>query len=119
MGRCCGDPRGVRWTEGLLGSVPVSIKFLLSRCEAEARAAADWRAVSTADAPDTGKQLDDHHEPETNGRMAVCRRCGSRTDSPAGRHHNPAEHQVPRLCEWLVAQARITRIDKIREARGG
>ena len=30
-------------------------------------------------------QLDEHHTPETNGRIPVCRRCGARTDSPTGR----------------------------------
>jgi hypothetical protein len=64
-------------------------------------------------------QLDEHHRPETNGRMAVCRRCGASTDSPAGEHHQPAEHQVARSGDWLDAQARLARIDEARRARGG
>ena len=74
--------------------------------------------MSTASASQAGSQLDDHHEPETNGRMAVCRRCGSLTDGVAGRHHLPAERQVIRSGEWLVTQSKLRQIDRIREARG-
>ena len=42
----------------------------------------------------TGSQLDEHHAPETNGRMSVCRRCGSQTDSPAGQQHMPTDRQM-------------------------
>jgi hypothetical protein len=66
----------------------------------------------------TGAQLDEHHVPETNGRMAVCRRCGSRTDGPGGLHHVPAERQVVRSTTWLLTQARISHIDQARERRG-
>jgi hypothetical protein len=62
-------------------------------------------------------QLDEHHAPETNGRMSICRRCGARTDGPAGRHHLPNERQVVRSSEWLVAQVRQTHIDRARELR--
>ena len=65
------------------------------------------------------KQLDDHHDPETNGRMAVCRRCGARTDSPAGHNHNPAAQQLAQLESWLTAQARQAHVDEVRQARGG
>jgi len=55
-----------------------------------------------------GARLDEHHSPETNGRMAVCRRCGARTDSPLGRHHVPSESRLPRFDEWLDAQSRMS-----------
>ena len=29
-------------------------------------------------------QLDEHHMPETNGRIPVCHTCGARTDGPRG-----------------------------------
>ena len=111
--------KGIGWSEGPCGLAPVPDGSLLSRCEPESRVAADWSTMSTASASQAGSQLDDHHEPETNGRMAVCRRCGSQTDSPAGRHHMPAERQVIRSGEWLVAQSKIRQIDHMREARGG
>jgi hypothetical protein len=62
-----------------------------------------------------GSQLDEHHAPETNGRMSVCRRCGTQTDSPAGRHHLPNERQIARSNSWLVTQAQSRRIDDLRE----
>ena len=60
----------------------------------------------------TGARLDEHHAPETNGRMAVCRRCGTRTDSPEGSHHVPSERQLARADEWLEAQSRLRVIDR-------
>ena len=47
-----------------------------------------------------GVVLDEHHTPETNGRMAVCRRCGAQTDGPDG-GHAPHERQLARADEWL------------------
>jgi hypothetical protein len=64
-----------------------------------------------------GAQLDEHHAPETNGRMSVCRRCGSRTDSPAGLHHVVHESQLVRSSDWLVAQARLRDIENARLLR--
>jgi len=61
-----------------------------------------------------GARLDEHHAPETNGRMAVCRRCGTQTDGPEGRQHVPSERQLARSSEWLDAQARASRIDSAR-----
>jgi hypothetical protein len=78
---------------------------------------ADWRNVSTEAAVEAGSQLDVHHVPETNGRMSVCRRCGSQTDGPEGQHHTPAERQLIRSSEWLVAESKITQIDRIRGVR--
>ena len=65
----------------------------------------------------TGSQLDEHHAPETNGRMSVCRRCGSRTDGPAGRHHMPAERQVTRIREWLLAESKRMHIERVTQSR--
>jgi methyl coenzyme M reductase subunit C-like uncharacterized protein (methanogenesis marker protein 7) len=64
-----------------------------------------------------GTRLDEHHLPETNGRMAVCRRCGIQTDDPQGLHHVPAERQLTRADEWLSAQARAVKIDRARVLR--
>ncbi len=48
-----------------------------------------------------GSRLDAHHLPETNGRMWVCRRCGSQTDGPEGKKHVPNERQLVRSTEWM------------------
>ena len=66
----------------------------------------------------TGSRLDEHHAPETNGRMSVCRRCGSQTDGPAGRQHLPAERQMTRMGEWLAAESKRTHIERVKAARG-
>ena len=66
-----------------------------------------------------GAQLDEHHAPETNGRMAVCRRCGAQTESPQGRQHVPNERRLGRAQEWLDAQRRARRIDDARESLKG
>jgi hypothetical protein len=73
----------------------------------------------TAGAGQTGMHLDEHHLPETNGRMSVCRRCGSQTDGPEGLHHMPTEQQLTRSNEWLTAQSRISDIDRSRRMRQG
>lgn len=64
-----------------------------------------------------GAQLDEHHLPETNGRMSVCRRCGALTDAPAGSHHTPHHQQVARSIEWLNAQGRTQLIERSRQLR--
>jgi len=63
-------------------------------------------------------QLDEHHAPETNGRIPVCRRCGARTDSPAGLHHVLQEGRVIRSSEWLIAQSRLRDIAHSKVLRG-
>jgi hypothetical protein len=73
--------------------------------------------MASTESSSLGSQLDEHHAPETNGRMAVCRRCGARTDDPAGHHHLPADRQLTRSGEWLVAQARLSRIAEARTLR--
>jgi hypothetical protein len=60
--------------------------------------------LSTTEAQQVGLRLDEHHAPETNGRMSVCRRCGSPTDGPAGLHA-PGEAQIERALRWLDAQS--------------
>ena len=71
----------------------------------------------TSELLDAGAQLDEHHAPETNGRMNVCRRCGLRTDSPTGVHHIVAESQRIRSNEWLLGQARLRDIEAARILR--
>jgi hypothetical protein len=62
--------------------------------------------------------LDEHHAPETNQRIAVCRRCGARTDGPTGSHHVLQESQVSKSREWLSAQSRLRDIANSRLRRG-
>jgi hypothetical protein len=71
----------------------------------------------SAESSYVGAQLDQHHAPETNGRMSVCRRCGGLTDSPMGVHHTPHESQMARSNDWLLAQARVRQIDLARNLR--
>ncbi len=71
----------------------------------------------SAQATLVGNQLDENHAPETNGRMAVCRKCGSLTDFKDGVHHVPAEQQLERSSEWLSAQSRNKLIDSARARR--
>jgi hypothetical protein len=71
----------------------------------------------SAESSQVGTQLDEHHAPETNGRMSVCRRCGALTDSPMGLNHAPHPSQVDRSNQWLVAQSRLRQIDRARELR--
>jgi hypothetical protein len=68
--------------------------------------------MMSADASALGSRLDEHHPPETNGRMAVCRRCGALTDGPEGSRHAPDERQLVRSNEWLDMQARASLIER-------
>jgi hypothetical protein len=70
--------------------------------------------MSSAEARQLGSRLDEHHLPETNGRMAVCRRCGAFTDGPQG-GHSPREHQLVRTHQWLDTQSRLNRIAGARD----
>jgi len=79
---------------------------------------AEGRDLVAAEIADAGARLDAHHAPETNGRMAICRRCGSRTDTPVGLHHVPDVRQVARSSEWLDAQVRASRIGHARGSLG-
>jgi hypothetical protein len=73
--------------------------------------------MASSQAVDVGTQLDAHHAPETNGRMSVCRRCGTQTEGPGGLHHVPHERQLDRSQRWLITEARMTSIDRARELR--
>jgi hypothetical protein len=73
--------------------------------------------VISPEASLVGARLDEHHLPETNGRMPVCRRCGSKTDDPNGHQHAPDERQVTRSNQWLDAQLRESRIEHARYLR--
>jgi hypothetical protein len=64
--------------------------------------------VISPEATRLGCRLDSHHPPETNGRMAVCRRCGAQTDSPEGNNHVPNERQLARSLEWIDMRSRGT-----------
>jgi len=66
------------------------------------------------EASQVGARLDEHHSPETNGRMAICRRCGAQTTSPEGRQHVPDKQHLARSNEWLAAQSRMSSIDLAR-----
>lgn len=68
--------------------------------------------MTSSEVSDVGSRLDEHHPPETNGRMAVCRRCGALTDTPKGDHHKPDERQLVRSSEWLDRQASAIRLER-------
>jgi hypothetical protein len=74
--------------------------------------------MSSPDAVEMGTRLDAHHAPETNGRMSICRRCGTSTDSPQGSQHVPEEPRISRLSEWLDAQERFRLFEIARERLG-
>ena len=76
---------------------------------------ADWSAMSPDGETHTGSQLDQDHAPETNGRMSVCRRCGSQTDGPHGGNHMPTERQLTRIRDWLAAESRRMQVQRARE----
>jgi len=50
--------------------------------------------------------------------MAVCRRCGFRTDGPEGHHHHPSGRQLVPSEGWLDAQVHLSSIEHAR-ARAG
>ena len=66
----------------------------------------DGTDVTAEGTTELGGRLDDDHLPETNGRMGVCRRCGSVTDGPAGAHR-PVNRQLGQLATWLEGQRQI------------
>jgi hypothetical protein len=55
-------------------------------------------------------RLDDDHFPETNGRMAVCRRCGFKTTGGPDERHASLGIQQARATRWLDNQAHVRRI---------
>jgi hypothetical protein len=70
--------------------------------------------MASPEALQLGTRLDDHHLPETNGRMAVCRRCGAFTDGPEG-IHAPRERQLARTSQWLETQSRMSHLAGARD----
>jgi hypothetical protein len=68
--------------------------------------------MAAYDASRMGTRLDEDHIPETNGRMAVCRRCGFRTAGVTSDRHAPVEAQEGRASGWLDAQAHARRVAK-------
>jgi hypothetical protein len=74
--------------------------------------------MTSSEALHVAAQLDDHHAPETNGRIAVCRRCGARTDNPTGLHHALQEGREKRSSDWLLAQSRLRDIADSQLRRG-
>ena len=70
---------------------------------------------ASADPSDVAARLDSHHDPETNGRMAICRRCGVQTEGPAGRHRLADQRSATRAATWLERQAHLARIGHYRD----
>ena len=63
-------------------------------------------------------KLDEDHAPETNGRMAVCRRCGFRTVATAGESHAPTEANRTKATQWLDGRALAERVTEVRSRMG-
>jgi len=72
--------------------------------------------MTTSEAVALATRLDEDHFPETNGRMAVCRRCGFRTISETSDRHAPVDIQVTRASRWLDAQAHARKGAQVRRA---
>ncbi|MHB1554132.1 MAG: hypothetical protein ACYCSX_09120 [Acidimicrobiales bacterium] len=68
--------------------------------------------MTSLDASELGVQLDNDHLPETNGRMAICRRCGVTTDDPTGHVHRLKEREIARAGRWLDERGRLHRIER-------
>jgi len=64
--------------------------------------------MATPETRQLGTLLDEDHLPETNGRMAICRRCGIVTDGPDGKH-DPRERQTSLSSQWLDRQRSMRR----------
>lgn len=73
--------------------------------------------MAGSEASRLGSRLDENHAPETNGRMAVCRRCGLRTAAATSDLHAPIEAEEARANRWLDAQVQTRRVAKARRAR--
>jgi hypothetical protein len=74
--------------------------------------------MTAPEASPVGSRLDEDHVPETNGRMAVCRRCGFRTDGKSGAAHAPIDEQEAKANRWLDGQAQANRVAKVRGMLG-
>jgi hypothetical protein len=91
-------------------SLTSSVRSLWLRGATVGAPPSDGRIVVSPEASQIGARLDEHHAPETNGRMAVCRRCGAQTNGPDGRQHVPDERRLPRYKDWLDARTPTSRI---------
>jgi len=94
---------------------PCSASALSADVGSEGAPDAGPDVASRADpgADQLGARLDEHHGPETNGRIPVCRRCGTPTDAAHGRHA-PTDREVERGLRWIDAQSRRDRIELAR-----
>ncbi len=72
--------------------------------------------MAASEASRLGAQLDEDHVPETNGRMAVCRRCGFRTAGAMSDRHALVEAQEARATRWLDSQVQARRLAKSKGA---
>jgi hypothetical protein len=70
--------------------------------------------MTSPEETEVGARLDEHHKPETNGRMAVCRKCGAQTTGPQQSRHAPQQRHQARSDEWLANQSQLRRIDRAR-----
>jgi hypothetical protein len=70
----------------------------------------------TAETTAVGLRLDANHSPETNGWMAVCRRCGIHTNGPEG-PHAPHALQIATAESWLDHDALGSSIARLRSRR--
>jgi len=74
--------------------------------------------VVTTEATQLGAQLDENHTPETNGRMAVCRRCGVRTDPADSTRHMPGAAEIDRSNRWLATDSHMAHVARVRASQG-
>ena len=102
----------MRFIEGLTRPLELAA-VLVARRSHSGGLPGEGRIVVSPEASQIGARLDDHHAPETNRRMAICRRCGAQTNGPDGRHHVPNERRLPRYNDWLDAQTLTSSIDRV------
>ena len=88
-------------------SLTSSVLQSLSALQPAIAGRGEGKTMASPEAQRLGTRLDDHHLSETNGRMAVCRRCGAFTDGPEGKH-TPRERQLARTSQWLATQSRMS-----------
>jgi hypothetical protein len=70
----------------------------------------------SVEATAVGLRLDSNHSPETNGWMAVCRRCGIRTAGPEGLHA-PHALQIATAESWLDHDSLGSSIARLKSRR--
>ena len=104
--------QGVGWVRTLIWSPEDPLGSALRRVRTEED------QMTSSECLDVAALLDEHHAPETNGRIPVCHTCGARTEGPQGGHHVLQEDRVNRSTEWLDAQTRIRAIAHSQTLRG-